>query len=155
MSDNYNWSGSPQYQDDWFGNTQYGMDYDEGFSMWSVHTYSDLPLDQLVAAFIAILAVQIVIGAFGIAGALQYSKCMVGVAGVMHCVKAVIYAVFFVDPLGVITMTLFAYPHFFLISEIDQGIMTKQNYPNEKRSCCCVGAGPVQEEPRVFLRHMV
>jgi hypothetical protein len=146
------WFGNMTFQDDWFGNTTfqgdwyqgdwfqsllYDMEFDEEVSMWSDDRFSHLPFGQLVAAFISALVVQIVICLIGITGAFLYSKCMVGVAAAFYCVQVFIYAALF-NPLGVMTMALFAYPHFFLIKEIDQGIMTKQNYPNERMSCCCV-----------------
>ena len=71
------WIGNTTFQDDWFKSMWYDMAYDEEFSMWSGHKFSHLPLGQLVAALISMLAVRIAICAIGITGALLYSKCMV------------------------------------------------------------------------------
>ena len=42
------------------------------------------------------------------------------------------------NPFGLIIPGLFLYPHVFHIKEIRAGIMSEENYENEKQSCCCV-----------------
>jgi hypothetical protein len=74
----------------------------------------------------------------GILGAVQFSIACTSVA-------AALYAFFiahalFIDKdiwrLG--TCLLFFYPHAVLIREIQTGIMTRENYHNEEKSCCCM-----------------
>lgn len=40
--------------------------------------------------------------------------------------------------LGAVLTALWVYPSVFLAVEIKKGIMTKQTYPREEMSCCCV-----------------
>lgn len=42
---------------------------------------------------------------------------------------------------GLIIIVLFAYPHIMFIIEVKKGILTKETYPREEFSCCCVANG--------------
>ena len=39
---------------------------------------------------------------------------------------------------GIVVTAAFLYAHVILFQEMRQGIMTPENYPKEKHSCCCV-----------------
>jgi hypothetical protein len=84
-----------------------------------------------------ILIVEMVFYGMGVYGAISYNQWLVASALVLYSVLVAYNAAYFNIP-GVIGNALFAYPHWFLIQEIRSGIMTKENYPNEKHSCCCV-----------------
>jgi hypothetical protein len=74
----------------------------------------------------------------GVFGAITFNKWMVGVTAAAYCV-GVVMGLVFMQRNVVIYSAFFAYPHFFLVKEIQQGIMTKQNYDaTERMSCCCV-----------------
>ena len=108
------------------------MDYNDDTTQTTMDVFAN------VALVIAIwLLPPTVFSAAGIAGALLYNKWMVGLAGAFYCLL-MIFNVLQFDIFGLVLMGLFAYPHYFLVKEINQGIMTEQNYPNEKMSCCCV-----------------
>ena len=77
---------------------------------------------MIFGSFILICAVPAVFGAVGIAGALLYNKWMVGIAGAFFC-QLMIFSVVNWNIFGVVVMGLFAYPHYFLVKEINQGII--------------------------------
>jgi hypothetical protein len=94
--------------------------------------------DKRVYLGIGQAVIQIICQSFGIYGAISFGPYL-GVSFVSYIATA-IYEV--MPPTGnipaALLYVLFACPHFFLIKEIEEGIMTEQNYPNEKYSCCCV-----------------
>eukprot|EP00546_Thalassionema_frauenfeldii_P021898 CAMPEP_0178905480 /NCGR_PEP_ID=MMETSP0786-20121207/6298_1 /TAXON_ID=186022 /ORGANISM="Thalassionema frauenfeldii, Strain CCMP 1798" /LENGTH=217 /DNA_ID=CAMNT_0020577091 /DNA_START=194 /DNA_END=847 /DNA_ORIENTATION=+ len=42
------------------------------------------------------------------------------------------------NPLAILFFGAWCYPHIIFILEVRDGIMTKENYPNEEASCCCM-----------------
>lgn len=76
-------------------------------------------------------------GALGIYGAKEYKEIFVAISGLWHAAIATM-GIIGGDFAGAICSGLFAYPHFVLYQEMKKGIMTKENYPNEMHSCCCV-----------------
>lgn len=100
----------------------------------AIDIYANAPL----GAIIAIMLVQAVISAIGMAGAFIFNKWMVGVTAVVY-VLGLLGALLSLNPGGMAYNGFFLYPHVFLIKELHRGIMTKENYePVEKHSCCCV-----------------
>lgn len=99
----------------------------------AMEQFKALPL----GGFLAIQTVKIVLCLAGIVGAVKYNQAAVGLAMVGYVFDAVMGAIRF-DLVGLVCAGLFAYPHGFLIKEVRDGIMTKENYPNEEHSCCCV-----------------
>jgi hypothetical protein len=103
---------------------------------------------QTVGMVIAIL--EMVFYGMGVYGAISYNQWLVASALalysalVVYSIASVVNSVLMADEFwyfyffGVLRNALFAYPHWFLIQEIRSGIMTVENYPNEKHSCCCV-----------------
>jgi cytochrome bd-type quinol oxidase subunit 2 len=94
---------------------------------------NSIPLGLVVA----MMMIQAVLFVFGIMGAIKYTKWMIMVALIGYALSFVVNLLSG-SYLGLVLPALFAYPHFVLISEINQGIMTPDNYPNEVHSCCCV-----------------
>lgn len=100
----------------------------------AIDVYSNAPL----GAIIAIMVVQAIISAIGMAGAFLFNKWMVGVTAVVY-ILGLVGALISLNPGGMAYNGFFLYPHVFLIKELHHGIMTKENYePVEKHSCCCV-----------------
>jgi hypothetical protein len=95
--------------------------------------FSRLP----VGGFIAIQSLKIICCILGIFGALHYNLYMTGIAAAAFCFDFVRAMVGF-NIFGLIFSGFFAYPHFFFIKEVREGIMSKENYNNERMSCCCV-----------------
>lgn len=84
------------------------------------------------------LVLCILVSAIGVVGAVKLNKWMVGGMAIAYC-AGVVMGIVFKQPKVVIYCAFFAYPHFFLVKEIQQGIMTKHNYDaTERMSCCCV-----------------
>jgi hypothetical protein len=99
---------------------------------------SELAVATSSAWVIYLLAcLSIVCGGLGIYGAKEYKGWMVLVSGVWYAINAVL-SVLGGAIGGAVMSGLFAYPHFVFYQEMKKGIMTKENYPNEKYSCCCV-----------------
>jgi hypothetical protein len=86
---------------------------------------------------IALLAVITVVHILGVVGAIFYQTWMVAISALGYFVPMIV-GLIQLNPFYVIFNTLFFYPHYFLIKEVRQEIMTKENYHNEKMSCCCV-----------------
>ena len=42
---------------------------------------------------------------------------------------------------GLAIIALFAYPHIMFIVEVRKGILTRETYPREEYSCCCIADG--------------
>mmetsp|Transcript_30606 Transcript_30606/g.45289 ORF Transcript_30606/g.45289 Transcript_30606/m.45289 type:complete len:225 (+) Transcript_30606:218-892(+) len=42
------------------------------------------------------------------------------------------------NPIALLLFGAWCYPHIVFIQEVREGIMTKENYPNEEASCCCM-----------------
>eukprot|EP00566_Odontella_aurita_P023650 CAMPEP_0113558864 /NCGR_PEP_ID=MMETSP0015_2-20120614/18585_1 /TAXON_ID=2838 /ORGANISM="Odontella" /LENGTH=205 /DNA_ID=CAMNT_0000460451 /DNA_START=76 /DNA_END=694 /DNA_ORIENTATION=+ /assembly_acc=CAM_ASM_000160 len=86
-----------------------------------------------IGAWMAVMCIEIVLSGVAAYGARSYNQWLVGVGAVMysvHCVMSLII----LNIGAVMYSAFFAYPHFFLISEIRKGIMTPENYPNEEQS---------------------
>jgi hypothetical protein len=62
---------------------------------------------------------------------------MIIVAGAWLCVNAVL-SIVGGGLVGCILSALFVYPHVVFYLEMKKGIMTEENYPNEKHCCGCV-----------------
>jgi hypothetical protein len=89
----------------------------------------------VVAIVMAVFA--LVCPVLGIVGAARYSGWMVIVPAVWYCVDMVI-SILSSSPAGAALAVMFIYPHIFLFKQLNKGIMTMDNYPNEIHSCCCV-----------------
>jgi hypothetical protein len=87
--------------------------------------------------FVALIFLQAVFYVFGIMGAINYTKWMIICAIVGYVLSFAVHLLQ-LNFLGMLLSGVFAYPHFFFLSEMNQNIMTPENYPNEVQSCCCV-----------------
>jgi hypothetical protein len=79
--------------------------------------------------------------ALGIMGAIRYNVRMVGAAALNICVIIGVGLSAFnqhFNMFGVALFAFFLYPHILFIKEVRDGIMSKENYENERHSCCCV-----------------
>ncbi|KAL7570181.1 hypothetical protein ACA910_020017 [Epithemia clementina (nom. ined.)] len=88
-------------------------------------------------AFLIVIILATACSAVGLIGARKYDKSMVGVGAGWYCVSAAL-SLISLNVSGLVYNVCFAYPHFYLMKEIKEGIMTEENYPVEKYSCCCV-----------------
>lgn len=98
--------------------------------------------DQLtpavVGASIAISIVAMVCNMIGIYGALKFKMWAVIFALVWYGVDLILNIMRF-NIFGIIlSVILYMYPHGMLLQEMRSGIMTKETYPIEQQSCCCV-----------------
>ncbi|KAG7347459.1 hypothetical protein IV203_016164 [Nitzschia inconspicua] len=86
---------------------------------------------------VALIILQIVLHSIGVQGAIAYKKWMVYCALASFAMNVVVN-IFQLNPVFVIFNVCLAYPHVFFIKEMNENIMTPENYPNEVQSCCCV-----------------
>lgn len=87
--------------------------------------------------FYVVQVLRVGLALAGIFGALKYKVPLIGAAAAMYIGDIILSLVNF-EIAGVVLAGFFLYPHFFLIQEIRQGIMSQENYVNEQHSCCCV-----------------
>lgn len=90
-----------------------------------------------VGWMIAIMFAKILCYAIGIWGAVSFSLWQVYVALGMYMIDTIVN-VLVLKFVSVLVAGFFAYPHVYLVQEIKNGIMTKENYYSEEQSCCCV-----------------
>ena len=111
--------------------------YDDDKSISAFDNYKVLPLNRIIAMAV----IRIVASALGVFGGFNFNVYTTGMAAAVYCVDTLMALLFSYGPFSIYFLAynaLFAYPHFFFIKELRAGIMTKENYPNEKHSCCCV-----------------
>jgi hypothetical protein len=106
---------------------------DDDKSIAAFNEIRDAPILPLVIAWSITLAAC----ALGIMGAIQYNVYLVGAAALKFCVD-IAFAIIHFNIFGVALSAFFLYPHVFFIKEVREGIMSKENYDNERHSCCCV-----------------
>ena len=105
--------------------------------------------DFLVIAICSLCCLFALVGMFG---ALCFNKDMVVATALFFCLLGAC-TVFSFSPfsLMVFPFGFFAYPHFVLFQEIGEGIMSFENYPNERHSCCCLHT----DRPRISIKEAI
>lgn len=83
-----------------------------------------------------VLFIKIPLSAAGMYGAAKFMVAPIYVSLGMYILEFVLN-LFTLSPSCVIQL-LFAYPHFFFIKQVREGIMSEENYVLEQHSCCCV-----------------
>jgi hypothetical protein len=82
-----------------------------------------------------------VVGVFmpgcGLYGALKYKYQFVALAAFYFGFQIFLHLLT-LNFFSIICGAVFLYVHAVLVKEMNTGIMTEENYPNEKYSCCCV-----------------
>jgi len=106
-----------------------------GLGLVSLAPKMDRPGFQRFGIFMAAFVLGIIANSLGIYGALKFKQIFVLIAGVWFALEALLSLILFLDFVGFALGLLFLYPHIMLFKEIQDGIMTKENYVNEK-SCC-------------------
>lgn len=99
--------------------------------------YSEMEELKGVGAIVAVMLVRLMCNSCGVYGAYSFNMYLVGISLAGYCLETV-FALISFNLGGLFMAIFFAYPHVFLIKEIRAGIMTKENYPVEEQSCCCV-----------------
>jgi len=101
-------------------------------------------LDSELNSFMIIEFARIVAAGLAMLGAFTFNKYLVAINVISLLVRLSIYIYVRMYAsvgsiiVGLLINGLFLYPHVFLILYIHNGIMTKENYPYERQSCCCV-----------------
>jgi hypothetical protein len=92
---------------------------------------SALPLGFLIVRNLLLAAMF----AVGIPGAVKYNPRMVQVAYAGYVIK-LLFDLREGAIIDVIVDGVFSYPHFYFLKEMQENIMTPDNYPNEAQCCC-------------------
>ena len=118
--------------------------YMEIFSLSLVsHThFDDDELEEEIESYptralTAVVWIEIAVYCIGIWGALAFSTWQLYTALALYSFSFLTNLWVFNVP-GMLITGFFAYPHVFLVKEINEGIMSDANYYNEEQSCCCV-----------------
>jgi hypothetical protein len=106
---------------------------DDDVNQANIAELTNAPLGVMIAHVV----IKIILSTLGVLGAMKFNMYMVGLAAASYFFDMVLGFIG-LSVIVVVTQALFLYPHFFLIKEIREGIMSKENYPVEKQSCCCV-----------------
>lgn len=117
----------------------------EIFGVLTFSAQQPLEDDELQAALdkmhggigIFLFVLEITLLSVAIWGAVIFSAPKVAVGLFVFGIGCVLSMLQFNLP-AVLMSGLFAYPHYFLYTEISSGIMSEENYYNEEQSCCCV-----------------
>ena len=110
----------------------FSENFDDDLTKYDLEAISNYKGRAILFGIVSVLCSLI-----GIYGAVQYNSWTVILAAVYYCISVLTKIVPF-DLSGMLMAGLFAYPHFVFIKELNNGIMTAENYPNEINSCCCV-----------------
>uniref|UniRef100_A0A7R9WZN6 Uncharacterized protein n=1 Tax=Craspedostauros australis TaxID=1486917 RepID=A0A7R9WZN6_9STRA len=74
---------------------------------------------------------------FAIRGAIKFERNFVLIGFCAYIFSFGVNLLILRKLVGAVLTAFFAYPHYFLAKEIEDNIMTPENYPNEVHSCCC------------------
>mgnify|MGYP000570490204 CR=1 FL=1 len=102
-----------------------------------LEVYSEAGELKGVGLVITIMILRMMANGAGIYGAWTFNINFVGASLAAYCLE-VLFAMISLNFTGFLYAGFFAYPHVFFIKEVKAGIMTKENYPIEEQSCCCV-----------------
>jgi len=114
-------------------NNGYAPDTDDDEFAAALEEFKNLPWPTLIA----LQTLKIVLSIVGIAGAFKFNHILVALSMASYVFDAIMALIGF-NVAGLLYAASFAYPHGFFIKEVRAGTMTKENYPNEESSCCCV-----------------
>lgn len=109
------------------------LNEDDDLSEW-LASEETLP-KEIVAAGLALCMLSLLIYSLGIRGALKFNVTMVSASTIYHCVTVVLHLLAQTWLLAAFEV-LCVYPHIMFIQQVGKGIMTAENYVNEKRICC-------------------
>jgi Flp pilus assembly protein protease CpaA len=87
---------------------------------------------------IAVFVIGIICNAMGLWGAMKFNKLGILVAAVWFGIEAVLSIALYMDFLGAAFALCFLYPHIVFFRELQNGVMSKETYVNEKNCCGCV-----------------
>jgi hypothetical protein len=94
----------------------------------------------------------VVFSGLGIFGAAYYESWMVLACAFWYCVMGIASLVVLgLGGLGVFVAGFFAYPNIMFYQERTEDIMTQENYPGERYSCCCVA----KPERKITIREAI
>jgi hypothetical protein len=87
---------------------------------------------------LGMLVCGMICSAIALYGASNFNKIAICIGAMWYIFEFVRSFAFF-DPLGAILAGFFCYPHAVFYYEIKNGVMSRENYPREKKCCECCG----------------
>lgn len=111
-------------------------EYDDDSIQVDKDMIDNLSMVQLVMFF----GGQFMLSGCGIVGAIQFSKKLI-LCAIVGYVLGLSVALWYLHPIMIAVNLLCIYPHIIFVKEMDEHLMTPENYPNELSSCSCVRSG--------------
>ena len=110
-----------------------------GLGLISLAPQMDRPEFERFGVFIAVFVLGIIANSLGVYGALKFKKIFVLIAAVWFGLEAILSVVLFLDFVGSAFAIFFLYPHIMFFKELQDGVMSRENYVREKDCCgaCC------------------
>ncbi len=85
-----------------------------------------------------ILSIAIICASSSMVGAIIFNKYLV-LVNAIYLTVSILVSIFTTPSRAILVVNgLWLYPHIFLLIYIHNGIMSKENYPFEAQSCCCI-----------------
>mmetsp|Transcript_20552 Transcript_20552/g.42316 ORF Transcript_20552/g.42316 Transcript_20552/m.42316 type:complete len:161 (-) Transcript_20552:1858-2340(-) len=106
-----------------------------GLGLISLAPQMDRPGFERFGILMAAFVIGIVCNAVGLYGALKFKKMFTLIAAIWFGIEAILSLVMFMDFIGFAIAILFLYPHVMFYKELQDGIMSRENYAYEKNCC--------------------
>lgn len=84
--------------------------------------------------------IGIVMSLVGLVGSLKFQPYLVLVMAIWLCIDAILFCVWF-NFISAVCVGLYSYPHFALFNLLRKGRLTRENYDETERYCCCTNNG--------------
>ena len=101
-----------------------------------VQTVMDALDDAKIGLTISVFVMGIICNVTAICGAKFFNKIATIIGGMWFAIET-IRSLCFLDIAGAVVAACFCYPHAVFYHEIKNGVMSPENYPNEKVCCDC------------------
>jgi hypothetical protein len=98
----------------------------------------DRPGFERFGLLVSAMVIGVICSTLGLWGSMRFNKTGILVAAVWFGIEAVLSIVLFMDFVGAAIAVCFVYPHVMFYRELQNGIMSKETYANEKDCCGCV-----------------
>jgi len=124
-----------------FATVSFSLLFGDTFNYDDDHVQSVMEaLDDAKIGFtISVFVIGIISSVIGICGAKFFNKVAIAVGGIWFAFET-IRSLCLLDIAGAVLAAGFCYPHAVFYYEMKNGIMSPENYPNEKVCCdCCCG----------------
>jgi len=95
---------------------------------------------QILKAATWQICIGIVMSAVGLVGAIKFQPYLVLVMAIWLCIDAILFCIW-LNFISAVCVGLYSYPHFALFNLLRKGKLTRENYEETERYCCCTNDG--------------